>query len=158
MKNVHFGKWQSGITLIELVIVVAIIGVLAGVGYPLYAEQVRKARRADAQGALYGFANAMEQHAATNPATGYAGAANGGGNTGAPDASVFPDEAPLDAVDKYYDLTISAVTMDGVYGTDFTLQAAPKGKMAGDACGNLTLTSAGVRGRSGGEGMNKCWR
>ena len=147
---------QQGLTLIEVMVVVAIIAILAGIGYPLYTDQVRKARRADAQGALYAFANAMEQHAARTPNTGYAGAADGGADTGTPAAGVFPSQAPLDTSDKYYNLTISSVTLDSGYGVSYELTAAPTGKQSGDDCGNLTLTSAGVRGRSG--TASNCWK
>ena len=52
----------KGFTLIELMIAVAIVGILAGIAYPSYQDSVRKSRRADAQGALLGFANAMERY------------------------------------------------------------------------------------------------
>ncbi|MBW7473102.1 type IV pilin protein [Marinobacter sp. F4218] len=127
-------KGQSGFTLIELMIVVAIIGIIAAIAYPSYMDHVDKTRRSDAQGALMGLAAAMERHYASNNS--YEGAASGGGDTGAP--AIYPDEAPLDGDNKYYDLTIQAAD-----ATSFTLRAAPKGAQAGD--GMLELDSTGVR-------------
>ncbi|MEX2475647.1 type IV pilin protein [Marinobacter sp.] len=127
-------KDQKGVTLIELMIVVVIIGIIATIAYPSYSEHVRKTKRSDGQGALMGLAGAMERHYASNNS--YEGAAAGGADTGAP--GIYPDEAPLDGNQKYYDLTIQSVN-----ATSFTLRAAPKGAQAGD--GMLELDSTGAR-------------
>ena len=98
----------GGFTLIELMITVAVIGILAAIAYPSYMESVAKSRRSNAEGALAGFANAMERHYTETGA--YTGAASGGGNTGSPASSVYPSQSPLDGSTKYYNLTISAAT------------------------------------------------
>jgi type IV pilus assembly protein PilE len=138
-------KSGAGFSLIELMVAVAIVGILAMVAYPSYQNQVQRTRRADAQGALMGLAGALERHFTVNNT--YLGAAAGGGDTGAP--AIYPTEAPLDGNTKYYDLTIQAAT-----ASTYTIAAAPKGAQAGDGCGTLTVTHTGVRGAA----QADCWR
>lgn len=126
-------KYRSGITLIELLIVVVIVGILAAIAYPRYLEQVRTSRRADAQQALMSLASAMERYHSQNLT--YEGAAEDG-DTGPP--GIFANEAPLDGEHKYYDLRITTASVD-----DYTLQAQPKNDQAGD--GVLQITADGTR-------------
>jgi type IV pilus assembly protein PilE len=141
----------KGFTLIELMIVVAIIGILAAIAYPSYQDSVRKSRRADAKAALLGFSNAMERHFTVSNT--YEGAAAGGTDTGTPAATIYPAEAPIDGGTKYYDLTINAAG-----GSSFTLWAAPKGAQASDPCGTLTLTHTGAKNVSGASyTKDQCW-
>ncbi|MFA0810493.1 type IV pilin protein [Microbulbifer epialgicus] len=128
-------KRQSGFTLIELMIVVAVVGILAGIAWPSYLNHVRTASRADAQGALMGLAQAMEKHYTQNGS--YAGAAAGGKDDGAPE--IFPTQAPLDGGTARYNLTITV----GSDPSTYVLRASPIGAQAGD--GNLELHSSGIR-------------
>ncbi len=138
---------SHGFTLIELMIVVAIVGILAAIAYPAYTEQVRKSKRADAQAALMGLANAMERHFTANST--YATAADGAGVP-----LVYAAQVPIDGGTAYYNLRVTAAD-----GTSYTLQATATGSMASDAdCGNLTLTSTSVRGKSGTNTVDYCWR
>ena len=108
----------KGFTLVELMIAVAILGILAGIAYPSYQDSVRKSRRADAQGALLGFANAMERYFTVNNS--YLG-------------------APVDGGTPYYNLIISAAASNA-----YTLQATPINSQAGD--GFMQISGTGVRG------------
>ncbi|SEA47843.1 type IV pilin protein [Microbulbifer marinus] len=126
---------QRGFTLIELMIVVAIVAILAAVAWPSYQNQVRSTNRADAQGALLGLAQAMERHFTENGT--YAGAAAGGADDGVP--AIFPTQSPLDGSNKTYNLSIDV--NDG--GDAYILLATPFGAQAGD--GLLRLSSSGEK-------------
>jgi len=139
---------KNGFTLIELMVTVAIVGILAGMAYPSYQDSVMKSRRADAKGALLGFANAMERHfTETNS---YLGAGTTAGNTGAP--TIFSTTSPIDGGTPYYNLTINAAT-----ASTYTLNAAPTGAQTNDKCGTLSLTQTGVRGISTALSVTDCW-
>lgn len=143
---------QRGFTLIELMIVVAIIGILAAIAYPSYIKHVQTTRRVDAEGALEGFANAMERFY-TESGT-YKGAAQGGNDTGSPATTLYPSQAPLDGSTKYYDLKIHAASDNG-----YTLWAVPitASAQANDPCKTLTLDSTGAKGQTGSI-SGGCWK
>lgn len=126
-------RTQKGFTLIELIIVVAIIGILAAIAYPSYVEHVNKARRADAQAALVELAARLQEFYIDQTPPSYDGA--GLGSDG-----IFPDEAPLDGAQKYYDLSITSQD-----ASTFNIQAVPKADaaMAGDF--TFTLDSRGAK-------------
>lgn len=128
-------KKMCGFSLIELMIVVAVVAVLAGVAYPSYQASVTKSRRSDAQSALMSFAQAMERFYTSNGT--YVGAGSGGSTTGAP--AVFSTKSPIDGSQTFYNLTIQAATVNS-----YTLYATPVGPQSDD--GVLGLTSTGQRG------------
>jgi type IV pilus assembly protein PilE len=139
---------QNGFTLIELMVTVAIVGILAGIAYPGYQDSVMKSRRADAKGALLGLANAMERHfTETNS---YLGAGTTDANTGSP--TIFSTISPVDGGTAYYNLTINAAT-----ASSYTLNATPTGAQANDKCGTLSLTQTGARGISTALAVTDCW-
>lgn len=127
----------SGFTLLELVISVAIIGILAAIALPSYDEYVTKARRSDAKTTLAAFAGAMERHSINNNRS-FLGAGLNGANSGPP--AIFPTQSPIDGGTKYYNLTIQNTPPTA---TSFTLVATPIGKQAGD--GILELDHTGAR-------------
>ncbi len=132
---------QMGFTLIELMITVAIIGILSSVGYPSYMSHIQKAKRSEAQAALVSMATAMEQWRVENN-NDYTGVTVGTGDT-----SIFTDRVPTDGSGtQSYTLSIATLTTG-----NYTLQATP---VSTDDCGTLTLDSTGVKTSSTG---TNCW-
>ena len=135
-----------GFTLIEVMIVVALIAFLAAVALPSYQGSVRKARRADARSALVTTAQLMERYSTEHAGSGYSTATLGTG-TG-------PTVVAKPASDNgYYQLSLANLS-----ATTFTLRATPQGAQAADGCATFTLDERGVRGVSGGAlGTSDCW-
>lgn len=148
---------QNGMTLIELLIVVAIVGILAAVAMPSYNQYVSQSRRADAKTVLLEAAQVLERVYTANNcynwknATSTCVATTAEATTQLGALGFVPKGATSGSED--YTVTLSAITANS-----FTLQAAPRagGRMAGDACGTYTLTNTGVQG-SGGTAAN-CWQ
>lgn len=124
---------QLGFTLIELMMVVAVIAILAAVAFPSYQDSVRKARRADAQGALTGLSGAMERHYTQNGT--YEGAAAAGADTGAP--AIYPTQSPENGT-AVYNLEIATAN-----ATTYVVRAIPVVGGINDGEDILGLTSVG---------------
>ena len=129
---------NSGFTLIETMVVVAIIGILAAVAYPSYQEHVRRTNRAEARGILLEMAQLLERN--YTEANSY-------------ENLVLPvTQSPRTGTARYA-IQFSA---DTPARNAYTLEAVPEGSMAGDACGTLTLTQTGARGADG--VVAECWQ
>lgn len=128
-----------GFTLIELMIVVAIIGILAAVGYPAYTSAVKKGNRADAIDSLLSLASRMEEYYMNNDT--YVGATVNAAGTGTVGSNKTSD--------NLYTLSISSATAFAYGLTATPISADPE-------CGNLTLNSLGQKGTSAGT-VDGCW-
>jgi type IV pilus assembly protein PilE len=113
----------------ELMIVVIIIGILAGIGYPSYLQYSREAKRADAHAALLRIATLEEKFYSNN--NGYTTSATVLGYAANPAASN----------EGHWATSITSANP----ALSFTLTAVPAGNHADPNCPSITLTSAGLR-------------
>jgi type IV pilus assembly protein PilE len=131
-------KRQSGFTLIELMITVAIVGILAMIAYPGYQEYVRRANRADAQAIMLEDAQFLERFFTTNGT--YSG------------ADLPKQQSPENGTRKY-SITTSAATATG-----FTIQAVPVDGYEDPTCGTITIDQTGAKTESGTGTLTDCWK
>ncbi|MEY2680046.1 MAG: hypothetical protein RL661_277 [Pseudomonadota bacterium] len=137
-------KRHSGMTLIELMIVVATIGILASIAYPSYTQHMIDTRRKLAQSCLSEYALYMERFYTMNMSY--------------EDASLAVGECVNNLNSgsaSYYSFTLSNVAP-----SSFILTAAPIGAQASAdrKCGvALTLNQTGTRGVGSGGDTAKCW-
>lgn len=118
------GKRAQGFTLIELMIAVAIIGILASIALPAYQQYVLRANRADAQAILMETVQYMERWFTTNNS--YAA------------APLLSGQSPKTGTAKY---TISFTAQSAA---GYSLQAVPQGGQVADACGTLSVDQTGA--------------
>ncbi|MCB1559795.1 MAG: prepilin-type N-terminal cleavage/methylation domain-containing protein [Xanthomonadales bacterium] len=131
-------KRLQGFTLIELMIVVAVIAILVAIAYPAYKDQVTRTRRAEGKAAATQMAAALERCYTINNAYNAAACAGIGGAT--------------ISENKHYSVS-AAVT-----ATTFTVTAAPQGAQAADdsACGSLTVNQLGQKTPN--PASSDCWK
>lgn len=127
---------QLGFTLLEIIVVLAIVGIVSSIAYSSYQESIIKTQRTDAQTTLMSFSAAMERHYVSTGT--YVGSSSSSDAMGEiPSPTVFASESPVASGPKFYDLRMNTSA------TAFTLHAIPKGRQEGD--GNLRVTSTGER-------------
>ncbi|MFQ2223524.1 type IV pilin protein [Aeromonas enteropelogenes] len=125
---------QSGITLLELMVVVAIVAIIAAVAYPSFTDGLRKSRRAEAVKGLLTMQLKQEEFRISNAS--YSSAVTNVGNP----------------TSDYYTFTISGAT-----ATAYTLVATSKGAQVGDksgstSCDSLTINKADIKTPA------ECWK
>jgi len=129
MNRIH----HSGFTLIEVMITVAIIGIIASVAIPSYTEHVRKGKRAEGTVALLSTAQTMERCFTLNGRYNHANCPAG----------------PITTEKDHYTITIASTA------TTFTLTATPA--FVDDNCDTLTYNQANTKTESGSEDLEYCW-
>lgn len=132
---------SDGFSLMELMIVIAIVATITAIAIPAYNEQVMKSKRTDAKSMLLTIASQQERFFYDE-------------NNYAADLSTLGYAADIVVSDEgHYDLSIAAAT-----STSYTAQAVPKGSQANDVkCGTLTINSIGQKTESGTDTVDYCW-
>jgi len=122
---------QKGFTLIELMIVVAIIAILGAIAFPSYQDSVRKTRRAGAQAGLMELASFMERNFTE---------ANRYDQDDEGNAIALPfAQSPRLPGTAYYVLTLASAART------YTLTATPQGGQAADTCETMKLDETGLK-------------
>jgi type IV pilus assembly protein PilE len=130
---IHMIRKQRGVTLMELMTVMVIVGILSAIAYPSYRAQVLRSNRTEARVALEQTAGALEK--CYTRYMQYDDTAN------CPTANQFNGGATLNTPQGYYQ--ISAPTLNG---TQFTVRADARGAQASDTtCPRLELDQTGNR-------------
>lgn len=143
-------RQDHGFTLIELMIVVAIVGILAAIAYPSYQEYVRRGNRAEARATMMDIAQMQERFFSSNnvyqaivapPAAPPAGWKNWSGSSGA----------------VKYNISVAVVNPAAGVPGSFTITATPAAGYADPKCTNMTLDNLNTK-TSTPKGIDYCWK
>ncbi len=131
---------ETGFTLIELMVIAAILAILSSIAVTSYTRYIARAHRADARTQLVQASQFMQRFYAANDSY-LKDRAGNSVNTQAPQSI---KQSPSDGVNPLYLLEISVDDND----LEYILKMAPKdgGSMGKDECGSFTLTSTNIRG------------
>lgn len=138
---------STGFTLIELIVAIAIIGILLAVALPSYTIHLQRGKRSAAESFMQTLGNKEEQQM-LNTRCYFSYPTD---TTCAPPAVTVPQE-----VSSNYTVTITASNTSTP--PTYTITAAPTTAMNDTRCGTLTLVNTGTKNSSGTDTVTNCWK
>ena len=136
MKTYKTKKESAGFTLIELMITVAIVGILAAIALPAYNQYIARGKRAEARAAILQAEGWLERFYTENNTYTTATGTNATFN------SRYSSVPSSGAANYSVTLVVTAAS--------FTITTAPLGSMSGDKCGSYLKTNVGSLAIGGG--------
>jgi type IV pilus assembly protein PilE len=134
---------QVGFTLIELMIVVAVVGILAAIAFPSYQDSIRKSRRNDGMNALLEAAEKLEIVRA---------------RTGSYNTTLTAANINTDSIEGYYgNLTITAPTVECPIVSCYVIQITGQNGQENDDITAYRLSSTGRKQRNE-DGWTDGWK
>lgn len=136
---------KAGFTLFELMVTVAVVGILAAVAYPSYRDQVLRSGRSEAKAALADAVARQEKFLLNNKTY---------------TDSLGADGLNMNAATEsgHYQVSVVAPTVACPIARCYVVQAVPQGAQTNDTrCATLSMTSRGEKLESGTGTVTDCW-
>lgn len=136
-KTMQSARGLKGFTLIELMMVIAVIGILAAIAWPNYQDYLIKSRRAQAQSDMLKIQLGLEKWRANNSTY----------------TATLSDIDFTDSNDYYNYAVTGALASDPPTGSIYVIRATAQGAQTADSgCTPLTLNQSNSKGPAG------CWK
>lgn len=150
---------RNGFTLIELMIAVAIVGILSAIAYPSYVQYIARSHRAEAKAAILEDVQFLERNFTEANRYDKVFDKDEADSDDWDDVVLPVTSAPREGTASYNISTRSPANVVTLDETTYTVWATPAtgGRMDGDECGAFSMNHLGQKTVSGSLGVDACW-